>query len=171
MRIKAEKIKIIILDVDGTLTEGAIILDNNGIESKNFNVKDGFAMVQARKHGLKIGIITGRKSDVVEHRMKDLKVDELHQGVRDKREKLREIMEKYGYTKENIAYMGDDINDLGIMTMSGFTGAPFDAVCEVKAVADFISNNDGGCGAAREFIEYIMKIQGLWCEVIKEYRD
>lgn len=169
MRTKAEKVKMIIFDVDGTLTDGMIIIDNKGTETKNFNVKDGFAMQKARQLGIKTGIITGRKSEVVEHRMRDLGVDELHQGVKDKKEKLKEIMLKYGYETENIAYMGDDINDLGIMQMSGFTGAPFDAICEVKAIADFISNNDGGRGAAREFIEYILKIKSLWSNVIDEY--
>ena len=155
-------IKLVLLDVDGTLTDGGIYRGNNGEELKRFNVKDGYAIVNAQKLGIEFGIITGRKSELVEIRAKELKIKYLYQGISEKTVILEEIMKKDGLSKEEIAYMGDDLNDLLIMKQVGLSGTPKDAVDEVIQVADFVSKRNGGSGAVREFIEHILKKDGKW---------
>lgn len=155
-------IKLVLLDVDGTLTDGGIYRGNNGEELKRFNVKDGYAIVNAQKLGIEFGIITGRKSELVEIRSNELKIKYLYQGISEKTVILEEIMQKTGLKKEEIAYMGDDLNDILIMKQSGLTGAPKDATDEVIQIADFVSEKNGGSGAVREFVEYILKKDGKW---------
>lgn len=155
-------IKLVLLDVDGTLTDGGIYRGNNGEELKRFNVKDGYAIVNAQKLGIEFGIITGRKSELVEIRSNELKIKYLYQGISEKTVILEEIMQKTGLKKEEIAYMGDDLNDILIMKQSGLTGAPRDAANEVIQIADFVSEKNGGSGAVREFVEYILKKDGKW---------
>lgn len=155
-------IKLVLLDVDGTLTDGGIYRGNNGEELKRFNVKDGYAIVNAQKLGIEFGIITGRKSELVEIRAKELKIKYLYQGISEKIVILEEIMKKDGLSKVEIAYMGDDLNDLLIMKQVGLSGTPKDAVDEVIQVADFVSKKNGGSGAVREFIEHILKKDGKW---------
>ncbi|MGM0508946.1 MAG: KdsC family phosphatase [Fusobacteriota bacterium] len=162
MEDKSKHIKMIILDIDGTLTDGTIYINNNGVESKGFNAKDGLAIVEARKQGIPSAIITGRESTVVEIRARELGITEVHQGVENKLGKIREIAKKYNLEKYNFAYIGDDVNDLPALKKVGFRGTPYDGVQEVKEVADFISSCKGGHGAVREFIEYILKSQGIW---------
>ena len=155
-------IKLVLLDVDGTLTDGGIYRGNNGEELKRFNVKDGYAIVNAQKLGIEFGIITGRKSELVEIRSNELKIKYLYQGISEKTVILEEIMQKTGLKKEEIAYMGDDLNDILIMKQSGLTSAPKDAADEVIQIADFVSEKNGGSGAVREFVEYILKKDGKW---------
>ena len=155
-------IKLVLLDVDGTLTDGGIYRGNNGEELKRFNVKDGYAIVNAQKLGIEFGIITGRKSELVEIRSNELKIKYLYQGISEKTVILEEIMQKTGLEKEEIAYMGDDLNDILIMKQSGLTGAPKDAADEVIQIVDFVSEKNGGSGAVREFVEYILKKDGKW---------
>lgn len=155
-------IKLVLLDVDGTLTDGGIYRGNNEEELKRFNVKDGYAIVNAQKLGIEFGIITGRKSELVEIRAKELKIKYLYQGISEKTVILEEIMKKDSLSKEEIAYMGDDLNDLLIMKQVGLSGTPKDAVDEVIQVADFVSKKNGGSGAVREFIEHILKKDGKW---------
>ena len=155
-------IKLVLLDVDGTLTDGGIYRGNNGEELKRFNVKDGYAIVNAQKLGIEFGIITGRKSELVEIRAKELKIKYLYQGISEKTVILEEIIKKDGLLKEEIAYMGDDLNDLLIIKQVGLSGTPKDAVDEVIQVADFVSKKNGGSGAVREFIEHILKKDRKW---------
>ena len=155
-------IKLVLLDVDGTLTDGGIYRGNNGEELKRFNVKDGYAIVNAQKLGIEFGIITGRKSELVEIRAKELKIKYLYQEISEKTVILEEIMKKTGLRKEEIAYMGDDLNDVLIMKQVGLSGTPKDAVDEVIQVADFVSKKNGGSGAVREFIEHILKKDRKW---------
>ena len=163
-------IKLVLLDVDGTLTDGGIYRGNNGEELKRFNVKDGYAIVNAQKLGIEFGIITGRKSELVEIRSNELKIKYLYQGISEKTVILEEIMQKTGLKKEEIAYMGDDLNDILIMKQSGLTGAPKDAADEVIQVADFVSKKNGGSGAVREFVEYILKKDGKWETFLKNVK-
>jgi len=163
-------IKLVLLDVDGTLTDGGIYRGNNGEELKRFNVKDGYAIVNAQKLGIEFGIITGRKSELVEIRAKELKIKYLYQGISEKTVILEEIMKKDSLSKEEIAYMGDDLNDLLIMKQVGLSGTPKDAVDEVIQVADFVSKKNGGSGAVREFIEYILKKDGKWEVFLKNIK-
>jgi len=163
-------IKLVLLDVDGTLTDGGIYRGNNGEELKRFNVKDGYAIVNAQKLGIEFGIITGRKSELVEIRSNELKIKYLYQGISEKTVILKEIMQKTELKKEEIAYMGDDLNDILIMKQSGLTGAPKDAADEVIQIADFVSEKNGGSGAVREFVEYILKKDGKWETFLKNVK-
>ena len=163
-------IKLVLLDVDGTLTDGGIYRGNNGEELKRFNVKDGYAIVNAQKLGIEFGIITGRKSELVEIRSNELKIKYLYQGISEKTVILKEIMQKTELKKEEIAYMGDDLNDILIMKQSGLTGAPKDAADEVIQIVDFVSGKNGGSGAVREFVEYILKKDGKWETFLKNVK-
>ena len=163
-------IKLILLDVDGTLTDGGIYRDNNGEEFKKFNVKDGYVIINARKIGIDFGIITGRKSELVRIRAEELKIKYLYQGISEKVPILEELMESYNLKKEEIAYMGDDLNDLGIMKKVGLKGAPQDAVSEVKGIADFVSSKKGGEGAVREFVEFILKKEEKWSKFLENVK-
>ena len=163
-------IKLVLLDVDGTLTDGGIYRGNNGEELKRFNVKDGYAIVNAQKLGIEFGIITGRKSELVEIRSNELKIKYLYQGISEKTVILKEIMQKTGLKKEEIAYMGDDLNDILIMKQLGLTGAPKDAADEVIQIVDFVSEKNGGSGAVREFVEYILKKDGKWETFLKNVK-
>lgn len=166
-----KNIKLIVLDVDGTLTDGNIYIDNNGIETKAFNVKDGFAIVNARKMGINFAIITGRTSLVVEKRARELGIKDLYQGIHNKIEKLDELLIKYNIDYSQCAYMGDDINDISAMEKVAFVGVPADGVEVVKSYAHFISNKNGGKGAVREFIDYILKNQGLDIKILDMHKS
>lgn len=149
-------IKLLIMDVDGTLTDGKIYMGSNGELMKAFNIKDGYAIAHMLpKMGVVPVIITGRKSLIVENRAKELGIAELHQGVSDKLGKLKEVAAKYQVTPDEIAYIGDDLNDLDCLQFCGFTGCPADAVDEVKQTADYTTKAIAGAGAVREFIEFI----------------
>lgn len=163
-------IKLILLDVDGTLTDGGIYRENKGEELKKFNVKDGYIIVNSQKVGIDFGIITGRESELVKIRSEELKIKYLYQGISDKTLILEEIMEKTLLKKDEIAYMGDDLNDLNIMKKVGLKGAPQDAVPEVKEEADFVSSKNGGDGAVREFTEFILKKDGIWEKFLKNLK-
>lgn len=166
-----KNIRLIILDVDGTLTDGGIQIDNNGIESKTFNVKDGFGIVSASKLGINFAIITGRTSLVVEKRAKELGIKDLYQGIHNKIEKIDELLTKYKLDYSQCAYMGDDINDISAMEKVALVGVPADAVSVVKEYAHFISKANGGKGAVREFIDYILKNQGLDIKILDQYKS
>lgn len=153
-------IKLIIMDVDGTLTDGKIYMGINGEAMKVFDVKDGYAIVNMLpKHGITPVIITGRRSGIVENRASELRIKELHQGIQDKLPKLIEIAAKYGATQSEIAYIGDDLLDLPCIEYCGTTGCPRDAVDEVKQRVNYVCEHDGGEGAVREFVEYILDFQ------------
>lgn len=163
-------IKLILLDVDGTLTDGGIYRDETGNEIKKFNVKDGYAIVHASNLGIDFGIITGKKSKLVEIRANELKIKYLYQGILEKTKSLEKIINITGLKKEEIAYMGDDLNDLHIMKETGLTGAPKDAVKEVLDIVDFVSLKKGGEGAVREFIEFVLKRDSKWEQFLKNIK-
>ena len=150
-------IKLVAFDVDGVLTDGGLIFDENGHEYKVFNAKDGQGIVNLNNAGIVTAIITARKNGTVEHRAKNLNIKELHQGSKNKIATLTEIMEKYEISFEEIAYMGDDLPDICILEKVALKGCPADAVDEVKKVANFVSSKNGGHGAVREFCDYILR--------------
>ena len=150
-------IKLVAFDVDGVLTDGGLIFDENGHEYKVFNAKDGQGIVNLNNAGIVTAIITARKNGTVEHRAKNLNIKELHQTSKNKIATLNEIMEKYEISFEEIAYMGDDLPDICILEKVALKGCPADAVDEVKKVANFVSSKNGGHGAVREFCDYILK--------------
>ena len=148
------KIKLLVMDVDGTLTDGKIYMGNDGEVMKAFDVKDGCGIKDILPTlGITPVIITGRVSKIVENRAKEIGITELHQGVRDKLAVLKEVAEKYDATPDEIAYIGDDINDLECIKYCGFTACPADAVEEVKKLCQFISKLQAGHGAVRDIIE------------------
>jgi 3-deoxy-D-manno-octulosonate 8-phosphate phosphatase (KDO 8-P phosphatase) len=165
---KAKKIKLLILDVDGVMTDGSIILDNEGNEFKRFHVRDGHGIKMLQKAGIKVAIITGRKSRVVEIRAKELGIEEVHQRIFKKSVIFEQMLKKYKCDDENVAFMGDDVVDQELLKRSGLTAAPADAEDLAKKWADIVTEKSGGRGAVREFIDLILKSSGLWKKVSGE---
>ena len=151
------KIKLAAFDVDGVMTDGSITYDENGVEYKTFNAKDGHGLAELNKAGIITAIITGRNNGTVARRAKDVRITEVHQGVKNKIEVLQDILKRHNITLEETAYMGDDIPDLCILEKVKLAGCPADAVDDVKAIAGFVSGKGGGRGAVREFCDYILK--------------
>ena len=169
---RAKKIKCIILDVDGVLTDGGIYVAPDGSELyKPFFTRDGLVITLARKVGIVTAIITGRASSIVEHRARELHIGLVHQGSLDKRAAYADIKMQTGLADEEIAYIGDDIVDLPIMRMVGLPCAVGDAVPEVREIAQIIADARGGRGAVREIDEIILKTQGLWDEVLTAFQN
>ena len=152
------KIKILVMDVDGTLTDGHIYVGAEGEMMKAFHVQDGYGIAHILpRFGIIPVIITGRSSRIVEKRAAELKIAHLHQGIGDKLAKLQEVAAELGATAEEIAYIGDDVNDLDCIRWCGCTACPADAVPEVLEKVDYVCKRDGGRGAVREFIDRITK--------------
>ncbi len=152
------KIKILVMDVDGTLTDGHIYIGAEGEMMKAFHVQDGYAIAHILpEKGITPVIITGRKSKIVEKRAAELKITHLHQGISNKLEKLMEIADDLGVRASQIAYIGDDVNDLDCIRWCGITACPADAVEEVLPEVDHICRREGGRGAVREFISWILQ--------------
>jgi len=150
------RIKMLVMDVDGTLTDGRIYTGPSGETMKVFSCKDGYALQSILPEmGIVPVIITGRDSVITANRAKELRVEELYQGVHDKLPLLQEIAARHGFAREEIAYIGDDLNDWDCLCWCGLTACPHDAVSEVKEKVDFVCAHDGGQGAVRELIEYI----------------
>ena len=169
---RAKKIKCVILDVDGVLTDGGIYVAPDGSELfKPFFARDGLAVSLARKVGLTTALITGRASSIVVNRAKELRIDLVYQGSLDKREAYADIKAKTGLSDEEIAYIGDDIVDLPILRQVGLPCAVGDAVPEVKEIAQIIAAQPGGRGAVREIYEIILKTQGLWDQFLTAFQD
>ena len=162
-------IKLIVLDVDGTLTDGRLYMDDKDNCLKAFDVKDGFAIAQWIKLGGLVAIITGKSSEIVRRRKEELGIQELAQGVSNKVSELNKLLKKYELTLEEVAYIGDDINDLGVMRKVGFSACPKDAVTEVLERVDCKASKNGGRGAVREIFEKLMKDNGMWDKVLDRY--
>ena len=168
---RAKKIKMIIMDVDGTLTDGSLLLLPDGEEIKSYNVKDGLGILLAHLAGIRTGIITGKISKPLKHRADRLKMLELHQGALDKKKPLIEIIEKNGFDLDQVAFIGDDLGDLEVMKMVGFSGAVRDAHPKIIENSHWICEKPGGKGAVREFIEFILTAQNLWPKVEKKITE
>ena len=151
-------IKLAAFDVDGVMTDGSITYDENGVEYKTFNSKDGHGLAELSREGIITAIITGRSSAAVERRAKDVNITEVYQGVKDKAAVLDELLKKYSLSPSEVAYMGDDIPDICILEKVELAGCPKDAVQEVKDVVNFEADKNGGCGAVREFCDCIIKL-------------
>ncbi|MED7788439.1 HAD-IIIA family hydrolase [Francisella sp. 19X1-34] len=168
---KSKNIRLLILDVDGVLTDGKIIISNDGNEYKNFNVKDGLGLVLLQKLGLKVAIITGKSSQIVADRLASLGLssDDIFQGQKNKLKAYDILKERYGFNDDDIAYIGDDLPDIVLMNKVGVSAAPADSVDIVKNYADYVCHQKGGDGAVREFCEYLMKHLGLYDKVLKDF--
>lgn len=150
-------IKLFVMDVDGTLTDGHIYFGDNGEMFKAFHVRDGYAIAHIFPVcGIVPVIITGKSSEIVARRSKELKITEVYQGISDKLTKLKEIAAKYNVSPEEIAYIGDDVNDLECMEYCGLTACPSDALDEVLGKVDYVCKREGGRGAVREFADYVV---------------
>lgn len=144
------------MDVDGTLTDGKIYMSANGELMKAFNIKDGYAIARLRDYGIEPVIITGRSSEIVKQRCAELKIKELHQGIENKSYKLRDVCEKLHIELSQVAYIGDDLNDLPCMKICGYSACPSDSMKKVKDHVSYVCQTKGGDGAVREVIDLII---------------
>lgn len=160
-KIAAKKIKMLVFDVDGVMTDGSITYDEDGKEYKTFNAKDGHGVVRMNKSGFITAIITARNNGTVQHRAKNLNFTELYQGYKYKLPALEELMQKYNLTYDNVSYMGDDLPDICILEKVGLACCPNDAVKEVQDICNFKSQYNGGKGAVRELCDFILEAQGI----------
>jgi 3-deoxy-D-manno-octulosonate 8-phosphate phosphatase (KDO 8-P phosphatase) len=166
---KAARIKLLLFDVDGVLTDGKILLHADGSESKTFDIKDGTAIVWAQRLGLTVGFLSARTSAATSQRAAQLGITLLHQGVRSKLDTYDQIADSLLLDDEQVAYMGDDILDLPVLSRVGLAAAPSDAAQDVRTRVDWVSQCKGGSGAARELIETILRAQGRWDSVVATY--
>jgi len=166
---KAKKLKLLLLDVDGVLTDGKLFFDNDGNEYKSFHARDGHGIKLLQQTGVVVAVISGRKSQIVEQRMKQLGVAHVYQGHENKLSAFQEIIEKIAVTPEQVAHVGDDVLDLPVMIRVGLAVAVQDAVPEVKQHADWCTTLSGGCGAVREVCDLIMQAQGSFNDVVNRY--
>ena len=166
---RARRIKLIIFDVDGVLTDGGLRIGERGEIFKAFHSRDGFGITLAQSCGIKTAIITGRTSEITNYRAAELKLDFVMQGQMNKREAYKKIKAQFDLTDEEICYIADDVIDLPVFVQVGFAAAVGDAVPEVIERAHFVSNNFGGHGAVREILEFILKAKGFWQEIIARY--
>ncbi|MDF1667169.1 MAG: HAD-IIIA family hydrolase [Planctomycetota bacterium] len=167
--MSAESVKLVILDVDGVLTDGGIYLDAQGQEFKRFNVYDGTGIKYLQRSGITIAIISGRYSEPTAIRAKQLDINIVHQKSLNKLETLQEILHKTGVREEEVAYIGDDLIDLPVLRRVGFPIAPANARPEVKQVAMLVTKAAGGSGAVREAAEHILRAQGRWAGLVERY--
>ena len=163
---KAKNIKLVILDVDGVMTDGRIVIDDNGVETRNFDIKDGMGVVVLMMSGVDVAIITSKKSGAVRHRAEELKIKRFHEGIRKKTEPYEEMLKEMGITDADVAYVGDDLVDLSMMKRVGLPIAVSDAVDDVKRHAAYVTQARGGYGAVREVAEMILKAQDKWDKVL-----
>ncbi len=166
-----KNIKIVIIDVDGVLTDGSIYIDANGSETKSFHILDGTGITYLHRVGIKTAIISGRASRAVVHRAQELAITDVYQGITNKLEAYREIQEKYGLRDEEICYIGDDLIDLPILYRVGFPVTVANASPIVKREAAYITKARGGFGAVREIAEMIIKYQDKWHLIMERYLD
>ncbi|HSE97760.1 MAG TPA: HAD family hydrolase [Blastocatellia bacterium] len=166
---RARKVRILLLDCDGVLTDGRIIMLPGGDETKAFDVRDGHAIVMARRAGLKTGIISGRVSSVVRARALELGIEHLHEKAWIKLDPYLQILELEGLTDEEVCFVGDDVVDIPLLRRAGLAVAVGDAVEEAKDYSHYVTAREGGRGAVREVIELILKAQGKWDEALIRY--
>ncbi len=171
MLAKILKIKLILMDVDGVLTDGSILYSENGDELKVFNVQDGLGIRMARMAGLKTGLITGRKSRLLQRRAEELQLDVVIQGALNKLPEYERVKEQLALSDEEIAYIGDDILDLPVLKCVGFSIAVANARDEVKALCDYVTVAGGGQGAVREAIDKILKRQDKFYDVLERLQN
>jgi len=174
LKKRAAKIKVVLMDVDGTLTDGSVTLlsqpDGSALEIKTFDAHDGQGISLARTAGLRMGVITGRESAALRRRMKELNVEFVHEKQPHKIAAYEEVLRKSGASEDEVAYLGDDLPDLTVMRRVGLAVAVANAAPEVKHVAHYVTARPGGKGAARELVELILKSKGTWEEMIDRAR-
>ncbi len=168
---RAGKVRLVLLDVDGVLTDGRIYVTSDGQDARAFDVTDGHGIVMGRHAGLQFGIVSGRRSAAVGLRAAELQIEELHQRVLDKAACVREILERRELPPEAVCFVGDDMIDVPAMRLAGFAVAPSDAVAEVRQRAHYVTGRGGGRGAVREVVELILRASNKWNGVTARYFD
>jgi len=168
---KAARTRLVLLDVDGVLTDGKVIMSGDGSEAKRFDIKDGAAIVWAQRLGLRVGLISARPSPVTDRRAAELRVRLVVQSGTPKIRAYEQILKKQRLDDSEVAFMGDDLLDLPVIARAGLSAAPADAVPEVRARVDYVAAARGGEGAVREVIERILRAQGLWESFVAEWTD
>ena len=167
---RCRNIELLVLDVDGVLTDGAIVVDDRGVESKHFHVKDGGGIALWRRSGKKVAILSGRSAPCVDVRAAELGIVPVIQGSKDKKASILGLLQELGLEPGQVCAMGDDLADLPMLGVSGLAACPSDASSEVVASAHFVSSLPGGRGAVREVIEILLKNQGAWDGLVEGYR-
>jgi 3-deoxy-D-manno-octulosonate 8-phosphate phosphatase (KDO 8-P phosphatase) len=168
---KAARVRLLLFDVDGVLTDGKVLLHGDGSESKRFDIKDGIAMVWAQRAGLTVGMLSARHSPTTPQRAAQLGITLVYHGVTSKLESYEEIVGDLCLEDGQVAYMGDDIVDLAVLSRAGLSAAPADASPEVRAKVDWVSQCTGGNGAARELVEVVLRAQGVWDSIVTAYEN
>lgn len=171
LEARCQSIRLLLSDVDGVMTDGDVVFDNQGIETKAFNIRDGLGIRLWQQAGHRFGIVTGRSSGIVQRRAVELDIELLRQGISDKLPVVREIVESLSLEPEQVAYIGDDLPDLPAVNHVGLGIAVADACEELREAADFVTPSAGGRGAVREAIEMILKHQGRWTEILKTFQN
>jgi 3-deoxy-D-manno-octulosonate 8-phosphate phosphatase (KDO 8-P phosphatase) len=162
-------IRLLLFDVDGVLTDGVVLMYADGSEAKGFHIRDGAAMVWAQRAGLTVGLLSARSSGATTHRAAQLAIRLVVQGAASKLTAYERILRDTGLADSAIAYMGDDLLDLPVLTRVGLSAAPADAAAEVRSRVHWVSTHDGGRGAVREFIEMVLRAQNRWDGIVREY--
>ena len=165
---RVARIRLLLMDVDGVLTDGCLYLNDDGTETKQFSTRDGFALVWVRRYGLQTGVISGRRSPATELRCRDLKFDEVHLGSVHKYPVFAEIIERLGLPPQEVAYLGDDVLDLPVMQHVGISAAPADSHAEVLKRVDIVLEHPGGHGAVRDFIDLWLNATGRGASALED---
>jgi YrbI family 3-deoxy-D-manno-octulosonate 8-phosphate phosphatase len=168
--VRCKQIRLILSDVDGVLTDGGVIYDNQGIETKQFHIRDGFGIKLWRRAGYPFGLVTARNSHIVKVRAAELGVDIVRQGFEEKLPAVVELLQQQGVDAEFVCFIGDDLTDLPVLKRVGLAVAVADAVAEVRSAAHYVTKLSGGHGAVRETIELILKHQQRWDDLIQKYQ-
>jgi len=169
LRARAARVKLLILDVDGVLTDGRIIMDHEGREIKTFDVRDGHGIKLLREAGIEVAVLTGRSSPVVQHRAEDLGIPWVRQGVHDKVKAYQEIAREAGIGDEEACFVGDDLVDIPLLKRVGIPVVVADGVHEAKQCARYVTQSPGGRGAVREVCDLLLQAQGKWDEILRRY--
>lgn len=169
IQARARRIRLILLDVDGVLTDGTVLMHGDGTESKAFHIRDGAAIVWAMQAGIEIGVLSARASAATTQRTSQLGMKIVAQGVASKKIEFARILAETGLDEEAVAYMGDDLLDIAVLERAGLAAAPADAAPETRAAAHWVSPSAGGRGAVREFIELVLRSQGRWDAIVRDF--
>jgi 3-deoxy-D-manno-octulosonate 8-phosphate phosphatase (KDO 8-P phosphatase) len=169
LRARARRVRLLLLDVDGVLTDGTVAIRGARDEHKNFFIRDGAALVWARHEGIAVGLLSGRPSPATSRRAAELGITIVSQGGPDKRQGYAGILASHGFSDEDVAYMGDDVLDLPILMRAGLAAAPADAVEDVRTRVHWVSSAPGGRGAVRELVELVLRSRGRWDDLIRRH--
>lgn len=168
---RARRVRLLLLDVDGVLTDGGVVIESGGGEAKTFSIRDGAAIVWAQRAGLEVGLLSGRRSEATSRRATELGIGLVIQHGSDKREPFLALLADRGLVAEQVAYMGDDLLDLPVLLRVGLSGAPADAASDVLTRVHWVSQHGGGRGAVREFIELLLRAQQAWDPLVARHLD